>query len=102
FLLERQMHALVAAVLLRVAGLDALDIDPEPQPPDREARQTEERVGPAPQSLFSTSTQRASRRSPLLRAPIASPVPTPAVIFRSTSYRSRRRRYIQKLAALNV
>jgi hypothetical protein len=44
-LLERQMHALMAAVLLRVSGLDALDIDPEPQPPHRQARQTKERVG---------------------------------------------------------
>jgi hypothetical protein len=39
------MHALMAAVLLRVSGLDALDIDPEPQPPHRQARQTKERVG---------------------------------------------------------
>ena len=28
-LLERQMHALMAAVLLRVSGLDTLKIDPE-------------------------------------------------------------------------
>ena len=35
FVLERQMHALVPAVLLRGAGLDALDPDPEAQPPDR-------------------------------------------------------------------
>src|SRR5207302_11014532 len=44
-LLERQMHAFVAAVLLRVSGLAALDIDPEPQPPHRQAREAKERVG---------------------------------------------------------
>ena len=36
FLLERQVHALVAAVLLRVTGTDALEGDAEPEPPDRE------------------------------------------------------------------
>ena len=36
FLLERQMHALMAAVLLRIARLDALEVDAEAQPPDRQ------------------------------------------------------------------
>ena len=33
---QRQVHALVAPVLLRVAGLDALEPEAEAQPPDRE------------------------------------------------------------------
>src|SRR5690606_34026912 len=37
--LEGQVHALVAAVLLRLARLDALDADAEAHPPDRERGQ---------------------------------------------------------------
>lgn len=40
-----QMHALMAAVLLRVARLDALDVDTEPEPQDGEPRQIEQSVG---------------------------------------------------------
>jgi len=39
------MHALVAAVLLRVARLDALDLDAEPEPPDREPGEIEQGIG---------------------------------------------------------
>ena len=34
--LQSQMHALMAAVLLPVASLDPLDLDTEPEPPDRQ------------------------------------------------------------------
>ena len=39
------MHALVSTVLLRVAGFDAFDRSPEPEPPDRESGQVEESIG---------------------------------------------------------
>ncbi len=44
-LLQGQVHALMAAVLLRTAGLDALDGDAEAQPPDRQAGEIVEAVG---------------------------------------------------------
>ena len=44
FFLQRQMHALVAAVLLWVARLDALDGDAEAEPPHREFGEIEETV----------------------------------------------------------
>ena len=43
--LEGEMHALVAAVLLRMAGLDAFDRDAKAQPPDREFREVEQGIG---------------------------------------------------------
>ena len=39
------MHALVAAVLLRLTRLDALDLDAEPEPPDRQFGEIEEGIG---------------------------------------------------------
>src|SRR6516164_3137378 len=44
FFLQREMHALVAAVLLRVARLDALDGDAEAEAPHREFGEIEEAV----------------------------------------------------------
>jgi len=44
-LLEGQMHALVAAVLLGMTGLDAFDRDTGPQPPDREPAQAKQGMG---------------------------------------------------------
>src|SRR5689334_25368564 len=44
FGLERQVHALMPAVLFRMAGADALDLNPEPQPPDRQTTQAVQRV----------------------------------------------------------
>src|SRR3984893_2131484 len=42
--LQRQMHALMAAVLLRAAWFDALDLDAEPEPPDGELGEVEEGI----------------------------------------------------------
>jgi hypothetical protein len=39
------MHPLVAAVLLRMPGFDALDLNPQPQPPDRELAEAIEGMG---------------------------------------------------------
>jgi hypothetical protein len=40
FLLERAMHALVASILLGMAGLNAFGTDAEPDPPNRQLAQT--------------------------------------------------------------
>src|SRR6266849_5420905 len=39
------MHAFMAAVLLRMARLDSLDGNAEPQPPNSESAQVEETIG---------------------------------------------------------
>ena len=43
--LQRQMHPFMTTVLLRIAGLDALDGNTEPQPPDRQPGEVEEGIG---------------------------------------------------------
>ena len=43
-LLQRQMKALVPAILLRMPGVDPIELDPQLQPPHRQAA----RAGPAP------------------------------------------------------
>ena len=45
FPLQREVYALVAAVLLGMTRLDALDLDAEPQPPDGKLGKVEERIG---------------------------------------------------------
>jgi hypothetical protein len=39
------MHALMSAVLLRMARFYALDLDAEPEPPDREPAESEKGIG---------------------------------------------------------
>ncbi len=43
--LQSEVHAFMAAVLLRMARLDALDLDAEAEPPDRELAEAKERIG---------------------------------------------------------
>lgn len=45
FFLERQMHALVPAILLGMTGFDALDLDAESEPPDGKLAQIEQGIG---------------------------------------------------------
>lgn len=45
FFLEGQMHALMTAVLLGVAGFDTLNVNAEPEPPDRQRRKIVKPVG---------------------------------------------------------
>ena len=44
FVFEREMHAFVPAVLLRMTGLDAFDGDAQTQPPDREFGELEQGI----------------------------------------------------------
>ena len=44
FFFQGQMHALMAAVLLRVPRLNPLDANTEPEPPDRELAQIKQRM----------------------------------------------------------
>ena len=41
FFLQGEMHALMTAILLRMAGLDALDANAQAKPPDGEFAQVE-------------------------------------------------------------
>jgi hypothetical protein len=45
FLFQGEVHALVTTVLLRMAGLDALDGDAQAQPPDGQLGEVEQGVG---------------------------------------------------------
>ena len=45
FFLPGEMHAFMAAVLLRMTGTDAFDANAQTQPPDREPGEIEKPVG---------------------------------------------------------
>lgn len=45
FLLQGEVHALVSAILLRAAWLDALDLDAEAEPPDGQTAEAEQGIG---------------------------------------------------------
>src|SRR6185369_2046850 len=45
FVFQRQMHALMAAILLGMTGTNAFDADAQAQPPHRQFRKIEESVG---------------------------------------------------------
>jgi hypothetical protein len=45
FLLQSEVHAFMAAVLLWLSGLDAFDSDAEAEPPDRELGEIEQGIG---------------------------------------------------------
>ena len=44
-LFQGEVHALMPPVLLRVAGLDAFDLDTEPEPPDGELGEVVQGIG---------------------------------------------------------
>jgi len=75
FRLQRQVHAFVTAVLLRVPGLDALQVDDQAQPPDRELGKTEQRIARGkrhavvPRGQASRSVRMASGSPKSLNAP---------------------------------
>jgi hypothetical protein len=61
------MHAFMAAVLLRMTRLDALDADPQPEPPDRELAQVEQGVGGSEGNAIIAADVR--RQAALLKKP---------------------------------
>ena len=44
-LFQGEMHALMPAILLRLPGFDALDVDAQAQPPDGQLGQIEQGIG---------------------------------------------------------
>jgi hypothetical protein len=66
-LLQGEMHALMTAVLLGMAGLDALDGDAEPQPPDGEPREIEQAIGAGEGTPLSERMAAGRPRSPKRR-----------------------------------
>src|ERR1700724_1406330 len=68
FFLQGQMHALMAAILLRMARLNALDANAEPEPPNRELAQIEQGVSGSEGNTVIAADVR--RQAALLKKPL--------------------------------
>src|ERR1700730_6908340 len=61
------MHALMTAILLRMARLDALNADAEPEPPDRQLAQVEQGMGGSERDTIIAA--HVGRQTALLKKP---------------------------------